>query len=384
MEGLNDWFNGIMDIALVVATRLGELPSLLVMLFATVFVSALFVYKFLAQKFRGRSEPLRSRYLRSLLYTLGVCAVLHMAQRTELLLRESREILYYARRNAVMHMANQGEAEFTEAQAASTQALIDVEAARRGLPLILGSAVDLSSRPLANGIEFACFHSLGPRPVTGYVSVVDLTQPDIEIEITEEFTSKSLTSEFADERGCVVAINGEAGLSPARDAPLASYSGWWIVNGNSININHRFQRPFLGFNQQNHGQYFGSFCSKNETSKGVYNALWGRGDLLLDGEFPGESNHRWFQPSPRTLMGLNQAGTQLVLAVIDGRQLGYSVGADLETAASLMKLFGAYNAMWCDQGGSTTMFLGGLSAVINRPSDGKERPVYTHFGVCVR
>ena len=38
MESLNDLFNRTMDIALIVATRLGELPSLLVMLLATVFV----------------------------------------------------------------------------------------------------------------------------------------------------------------------------------------------------------------------------------------------------------------------------------------------------------------------------------------------------------
>ena len=304
-----------------------------------------------------------------------------MAQRTELFLRESREILYYARRNAVMLMPSETHAGLTEAQAASTHALINIEAAKRELPLLLGSEVDLASRALSNGIQFASFHSGGPRPVTGYVAVVDLTQPGITIEITEEFAAKSLTSEFADQRVCVVAINGEAGTSPARDASLGSYAGRWIVNGKSVNIDQSFHRPFLAFDQQNSGRYVGALHSSDEPTEDVYNALWGRGDLLLKGEFPGEDNPRWLQPSPRTLMGLNQDGTHLVLAVIDGRQLGYSVGADLETAASFMRLFGAFDAMWCDQGGSSTMYLGGLSAIINRPSDGRERPVYTHFGV---
>ena len=46
-----------------------------------------------------------------------------------------------------------------------------------------------------------------------------------------------------------------------------------------------------------------------------------------------------------------------------------------------MAAFGAHNAMWCDQGGSSTFYLGSLAGVVSRPSDGHERPVYTHFGV---
>ncbi len=46
-----------------------------------------------------------------------------------------------------------------------------------------------------------------------------------------------------------------------------------------------------------------------------------------------------------------------------------------------MTVFGAEKALWCDQGGSTTMVLACLAGVVNMPSDGAERPVSTHFGV---
>jgi exopolysaccharide biosynthesis protein len=49
----------------------------------------------------------------------------------------------------------------------------------------------------------------------------------------------------------------------------------------------------------------------------------------------------------------------------------------------LLKLFGAHNAMLCDEGGSSCLYVETMGGIVNVPSDnqGQERPTYTHFGI---
>jgi Exopolysaccharide biosynthesis protein related to N-acetylglucosamine-1-phosphodiester alpha-N-acetylglucosaminidase len=75
---------------------------------------------------------------------------------------------------------------------------------------------------------------------------------------------------------------------------------------------------------------------------------------------------------PRTLAGVTKSGA-LILATIDGRDPGVTVGANLLEAAQLMRWLGAKNAINLDGGGSTTMVVN--NKVVNSPSDGAERPV---------
>ncbi len=77
---------------------------------------------------------------------------------------------------------------------------------------------------------------------------------------------------------------------------------------------------------------------------------------------------------PRTAVG-QLADGRILLVAVDGRQSGYSVGmTNFELAQALVRL-GAMRAMAFDGGGSTTIAFDG--AVLNRPSEGKERPVST-------
>ncbi|WP_043635920.1 phosphodiester glycosidase family protein [Nonomuraea candida] len=75
---------------------------------------------------------------------------------------------------------------------------------------------------------------------------------------------------------------------------------------------------------------------------------------------------------PRTLLGTTKNGS-LILATIDGRQPGVTVGANFVEAAQFMRWLGATQAINLDGGGSTAMVVGGK--LVNRPSDGAERAV---------
>jgi len=76
---------------------------------------------------------------------------------------------------------------------------------------------------------------------------------------------------------------------------------------------------------------------------------------------------------PRTAIGVRADG-RLVLAVVDGRQPGLSLGMSIDELAGLMTERGCLEALNLDGGGSTTMVVKGK--VVNSPSDpAGERPV---------
>lgn len=74
--------------------------------------------------------------------------------------------------------------------------------------------------------------------------------------------------------------------------------------------------------------------------------------------------------APRSALAVDAKG-HLLLATVDGRQPGYSVGMTLRELARTLDELGAQEAINLDGGGSTTMAINGT--VVNKPSDGRER-----------
>ena len=125
-------------------------------------------------------------------------------------------------------------------------------------------------------------------------------------------------------------------------------------------------------------------------------AVGGRGVLLIDSvvgvDVDREGNAGFQGLNPRTAAGIARVGKtqRLLLAVIDGRQPGYSVGMTLRQTAELLQSLGAQRAINLDGGGSSTMVvrdqLTGAVRVRNTPSDStRERPVgnaLAVLGVC--
>lgn len=122
----------------------------------------------------------------------------------------------------------------------------------------------------------------------------------------------------------------------------------------------------------------------------------GRGVLLIDSmvgaDVDKEGNAGFQGLNPRTAAGIARAGNaqRLLLAVIDGRQPGYSVGMTLRQTAELLQSLGAQRAINLDGGGSSAMIVRdnatGALRVRNKPSDPTgERPVgnaLAVLGVC--
>ena len=84
-----------------------------------------------------------------------------------------------------------------------------------------------------------------------------------------------------------------------------------------------------------------------------------------------------FGRAPRTGAGVKADGTVLLM-VVDGRSQ-HSAGMTLKEFAQYLKRFGAVSAVNFDGGGSSEMVLDGK--VMNRPSDGSERPIGIGLGI---
>jgi len=107
--------------------------------------------------------------------------------------------------------------------------------------------------------------------------------------------------------------------------------------------------------------------------QGVYDVVGGMPILVQDGQVvvsacPGAFCGR----NPRTGIGYTANGGVL-LVVVDGRQPRWSVGASLREFATIMHNLGAVQALNLDGGGSSAMVVKG--EVVNRPSDGQQRPI---------
>ena len=109
----------------------------------------------------------------------------------------------------------------------------------------------------------------------------------------------------------------------------------------------------------------------------IENVIGGGPVLLRDSKIAIDAESEGFPASffakrhPRTAIGRTVAG-DIWLVAIDGRQ-EISAGATLDETARIMLRLGCSDAMNLDGGGSTCLYLQGIT--VNRPSDGVERPV---------
>lgn len=112
-------------------------------------------------------------------------------------------------------------------------------------------------------------------------------------------------------------------------------------------------------------------------------AIGGGSTILKDGELS-LTHINSKGNNPRTGIGISKDGEELILVTIDGRGSSFK-GVSQELFGAILRDLGAYNALNLDGGGSTTMAVKPVDEdkvkVVNKPSDGGERPVVNGVGV---
>jgi hypothetical protein len=237
-----------------------------------------------------------------------------------------------------------------------------------------------------------------PHSMVAHVLVIDtktkgmrflITPPD---DVNGGALNARTTSQFLDEFGLQIAINGDA-FFPWWSRGIADYyphtgdpvtPNGLTASGGAVyadGLQDIKPEPTLYISRRN-GLTF------NRQPSNIFQAISGDRMLILGGEIVPELDASVVQP--RTAIGVNRNGRWLYLVVVDGRQPFYSAGATFQELAQLLKDLGAHFAMALDGGGSSTMVIEGENGepvILNSPIDsyipGRERPVANHFGIFI-
>lgn len=227
---------------------------------------------------------------------------------------------------------------------------------------------------------------------------VDLTDPDVVLMTTPKCTNCGTfdtlaqnTSLFLEETGVQVAINGgfySDSLGPT-DQPVGTpveVRGLSISKGTLVSpANDPTRAATLMFTADNQPTFLPNNATGLDTN-GIFTAISGDRPLLTNGviaQAPAPNDR-----DPRTALGVSEDKHYLFLMTVDGRQTGWSDGADWYSTADWLKRFGAHEGINVDGGGSTTMSMAdcqGKAVRLNRSSFvaayGRERNIGHNFGV---
>ena len=80
--------------------------------------------------------------------------------------------------------------------------------------------------------------------------------------------------------------------------------------------------------------------------------------LIVDGELSVGGFYQWNGINPRACIGQSERG-EILMLVVEGRQMGRSIGTDVETCAKILMKHEAYTAMNLDGGTSAVMWYNG-------------------------
>ena len=212
-----------------------------------------------------------------------------------------------------------------------------------------------------------------------HIIEVDLTNPRVRMRATRPGDRGQVVSAWAAETGCQVAINGD----------FFAFDGY---STSGLAIGHGTVWSDSAVDTVDHGVLaFGVDNRALLARPGVVTPVedWmsdvvsGHPVLVRDGQrFDYPTCTGLCVRNPRTAVGLSQDEKTLWMVTVDGRS-STSVGASLNELGGLMKSLGAHTAINLDGGGSTTMYVKNQGGVVNSPSDGAQRVVANHLGVCI-
>lgn len=243
----------------------------------------------------------------------------------------------------------------------------------------LAKSDGFSWEEIYKGVNYCAYEVFaGEKPVKVFVVSVDSHQPGIRIVVSPYQYSMSTTSEFAKKMGAQIAINGGF-FSSRRPSGTVIYEGnKWPVekSGNEAGFFAVTKEGKPWISDKSNLDYF--------SSKEVFMAISSHPVLIKEGKIiVSEDFFHGMTRGPRTAVGIDKTGSKLLLFVCDGRHKE-SVGLKMQALADIMIKFGVWNGINFDGGGSSTLYIENKSGVVNKPSDGKERPVATCIGVIIK
>lgn len=229
-----------------------------------------------------------------------------------------------------------------------------------------------------NEIKIFKLDELGYR---GFIAKIKLFKPNTFKVVLgkDKLGEVETTSEAAKRKGAIFAVNGGGFYYETRDGKkYAQLIGNTVIDGKLVEPFNGYPGNlfFAGINKD--GEAIGTVpkTEKDITKLNPYQGVSFIPVLLKDGEKL-EIPDEWIETKqPRTIIG-KYANDDLIILVIDGRQNDWSSGVTLERLQDKLLELGVKDAYNLDGGGSSAMYFNG--EILNKPSDGKERPVVNNI-----
>jgi hypothetical protein len=285
--------------------------------------------------------------------------------------------------------------------------------------------------------------SVTGRSINAWYAVADMSAGDLELRTIKTSSATKPSVAAKNLGGVQIAINGgffgggqsysyvmDQGKETATGVKAVTRSYYGDANRNSVSRSFNITRGAFGVNKNQepsvkwlYGSYMSAYdaplpaynsgpvlqpTSTYPSAKhtwDVYSAIGGGPIILHDGHLcidyltvkdkgnggryignPELLDDDIFGPSvrpPRTAIG-HTADGKIVIMVVDGRGSGGSQGVSLDELARLMKGLGCVNVLNLDGGGSTVFCATPDATILNKPSDGSERPVMSYVAIVTK
>ena len=271
---------------------------------------------------------------------------------------------------------------------------------------------DMWTRPvtLREGVSVRAQALESPRLMKAYIARVDLTTPGIGFTATERATNwgepmpdykrkkilidtkRETTAAFMARRRAQ-GLNVELAVNTTPWGPwthpytfaYGSFRSWNVSDG--VELSHR-KNPEKGafVVVRRDGRVDVTPRVPVAETNSVAIAMCGFGMIMTNGVpafAPG--GPRPGQLAPRTALGVTADRKTLVMLAVDGRQPGYSLGADLWDLYEILRKEGVTDAVNMDGGGSTSLVVydraNGRPLMLNHQPRGVERKNALNFGI---
>ena len=158
---------------------------------------------------------------------------------------------------------------------------------------------------------------------------------------------------FGENNDALVAINASRFVDLDGHGNGGTVKGSLVIDGTEYGSPERGYWRFAGLNQENElciSGYNDINISDYKWGVEVYPAIIVNGECVFDGSCMGIQ--------PRAAIGQTQTG-DFMLLIVDGRQVGYSLGCSVAECANILLEYNAYQAMNLDGGSSAVMWYNG-------------------------
>ena len=271
---------------------------------------------------------------------------------------------------------------------------------------------DMWTRPVAlrEGVSVKALALEEPRLMKAYIARVDPSTPGIGFTATDraenwgetmpDYTNRTVLIDTKREttaafmaRRRAQGLDVELAVNTAPWGPwvppfthtYGSFRGWNVSGGVELSHGKNPRRgAFIVVRKD--GRVDATPRVPVAETNSVAIAMCGFGMIMTNGVPTFAVAHpRPAQLAPRTALGVTADRKTLVVLVVDGRQPGYSLGADIEDLYNILRKEGVTDAVNMDGGGSSSLVVydraAGRPLMVNHQPRGTERKNALNFGI---